>query len=68
MAVDGTPILQALNRSLDDLHRETGTFIQSHKHCPAESSAAAMERRTFAKPELITSVHKPGDYPDRGSR
>jgi len=60
MAIDGTPILQALNRCLDDLHRETGAFIQSYKHCPAETSAAATERRTFTKPELITSVHSQG--------
>ena len=60
MAIDGTPILQALNRCLDDLHRETGTFIQSYKHCSTESSTAARERQTFAKPQLITSVHSQG--------
>ena len=60
MAIEGTPILQALNRCLDDLHQQTGAFIQSYQHRPAESSAAARERQTFAKPELITSVHSQG--------
>jgi hypothetical protein len=60
MAIDGTSILQGLNRCLDELHQQTGAFIQSYQHRPAASSAAAKEQQAFAKPELITSVHSQG--------
>ena len=60
MSIDGGPYLEGLNRCLNVLHRETGLLIQSYNQYPAAASTAATERRTFAKPELVSSVHIQG--------
>lgn len=55
--MNGQPYVDGMTRVLDSLHNEIGQFMRDYKCDPVEPSVAVTERRTFAKPELISTLH-----------
>jgi hypothetical protein len=58
--MNGQQYVDGMTQVLGSLHDEIGQYLKDYRCEPVESSAAVTERRTFAKPELISTVHSQG--------
>jgi hypothetical protein len=53
--MSGQRYVNSISQVLDSLHSNISQYLKDYECEPVEPSAALTERRTFAKPELIST-------------